>query len=494
MNLNLDQGYDFWTYTLPKLSISEPGVTHLLLATASLSETTLSAQVPLHENGVWRKHYTAALQATLSNPRRDAVLLACLLFACCEIARGNITSALHHVESGIGIINEWSYSHANKSSRMSKASDFVIRAIAPMFIGYMHKAQTYGMVPLALHPTEATYRLVAEEELPVFGEFDALCLAHHSLTGIGHQVARLLDWESKPHLRVSPSPARIQNILNDWLTAFDVFATKVLGKPDQCDALFLPLLRANYTMLTIMLKASQARDETIYADFEPEFRYIVAKYDEMTLSREAVWQGFAEHGSLEYHSGYIPPLFFTATKCRVPGVRLAALRQLRDLRVLENNWTSCTAYHLARKIISIETDRALALGRRHSMKDGGFSCYLSPALLRPIDAYAADETCKQAVLTFTFHPDEYCGDISQSGDASPPVVSRVLQEMVEFDDCTLAAYNRWPLRRILRIGGYQGGAVRPLPTYCECELGMDLEICEERSLQLRPKSWMYISG
>ncbi|RVX73733.1 hypothetical protein B0A52_02623 [Exophiala mesophila] len=478
-------GYYFWTYTLPKLSIAEPAVTNLLLATASLCETSFIAKMPIHANAVWRKHYTAALQGTLNNPRCDAVLLACLLFACCEIARGNITSALHHVESGIAIINEWSASHANKSSKTTKESDFVIRAIAPMFIGYIHKAPTYGMHPLSLRPTEVTYRLVAEEELPAFGQLDALYTAHHSLTGIAHQVARLLDQDFKPHVPVSA--ARIQDLLNCWQASFEMFEKNMLRNRRQCDPMYLRLLRVNYTMLTIMFKASQTLDEAVYADFEREFRYIVAKCDELRLSRELEQQRSTDQDNLEYHSGYIPPLFFTATKCRVPGVRLAALRQLRNLRVLENNWTSCTAYHLACKIISIETNRAIVLGRTRATESGHVSYYGSPVLLRPIEAFVIDETSKQAVLTFTFPSDELCSGLSQSEDSSPATVSTTFQEMVDFDDCTLAAYNRWPLGRILRIGGYQGGAVKPLPTYCECELSMNLGLCDQRPLQLRPK-------
>jgi hypothetical protein len=187
-------------------------------------------------------------------------------------------------------------------------------------------------------------------------------------------------------------------------------------------ALALQLLRVHHTMLSVMLRASSSKHESIYEQFGEEFKWIVDRYDDFAeaWARDESSQYFAGSGNLDYHMGFIPPLFFTATKCRDPVTRLAALKHLGSLRLAENNWTSCTAYLIARKIIKIENTRSINNGRA-GLKD-------ERNLIRPVEAFISDKHITQAGLNYVVFP----------YDSSP-----MIQETIDLQICPVSTSAQW---------------------------------------------------
>jgi hypothetical protein len=54
------------------------------------------------------------------------------------------------------------------------------------------------------------------------------------------------------------------------------------------------------------------------------------------------------------HLGYIPPLFFAATRCRDPSIRRQAITILHHSRRRERVWDSCAAARVAERVMAIE--------------------------------------------------------------------------------------------------------------------------------------------
>ncbi|KAH0832440.1 hypothetical protein FOPE_01113 [Fonsecaea pedrosoi] len=453
-------GHSFWAELLPKIGVAQPAVKHMLLATSSVVEASALAGVPLEKNSVYQTHYTKAIQATCSSPQIESVLMACLLFACCEFMKGSVLPGLRHIQAGLNIIDEWVKSTRTSDFQLSSGAKLIIQAIAPIFLAYIDKAPTYGMADLPINECACTTLINSSAELPWVDHFTIIHRAHHALDGIGHHIARMMDYR-RSQWRPSP-PDQVEMLLESWRRHFETFESSRNDAQRQRYGLALQLLRVHYTMLLVMLRVSSSKQESVYEQYTEEFKWIVDKYDAFaeTWARDESTKFFSGLGNLEYHMGYIPPLFLTATKCRDPGTRLAALKHLNGLRVVENNWTSCTAYLIARKIIKIENTRSIN-NKRAGLKD-------ERDLIRPVEAFITDKRSTQAGLNYLAFP----------YDSSP-----TLQDTLDLQSCPFGPSAQWPLCRIIRIGGFQGGGVRPLSTGCNCGI-----VPSKDALIFRPKT------
>ena len=388
--------------------------------------------------------------------------MACLLFACCEFMKGVVISGLRHIHAGLNIIDEWVKSSQTTHLQLSPAAKMIIQSIGPIFLEYTDKAPTYGMGDVPVNECACTTIITGKAELPCTETFSEIHRAHHALDGVGHHVARLTDYR-RPAWIPSP-PQEVQMLLESWRMHFETFEASLMKTRKQRFALPLQLLRVHYTMLSMMLRASASKHEKVYEQFGEEFRWIADKYDDFAeaWAKDGDSKYFTSQGNLEYHMGYIPPLFLTATKCRDPATRLAALKHLGSLRVAENNWTSCTAYLIARKIIKIEHSRSFNNKRTGLMEERD--------LIRPVQVFVSDKHLTQAGLEYVVYP----------YDSSP-----IMQDPLDLQVCPMSASAQWvsplevcvrnsgadleqPLNRIIRIGGYQEGAVKPIPTGCFC--------------------------
>ncbi|KIW97654.1 uncharacterized protein Z519_01238 [Cladophialophora bantiana CBS 173.52] len=413
-------GHSFWTELLPKIGVVQPAVKHMLLATSSVVEASALEGVPLEKNSVYQTHYTKAIQATCSSPQIESVLMACLLFACCEFMKGSALPGLRHIQAGLNIIDEWVKSIRTSDLQLSPTAKLIIQAIAPIFLAYIDKAPTYGMADLPINECACTTLIQTSAELPWVEHFDKIHRAHHALDGIGHHIARMMDYR-RAQWRPSP-PHKVQMLLESWRMHFESFEASLIDTRRQRYGLALQLLRVHYTMLSVMLRVSSSRQESVYEQYTEEFKWIVDKYDDFadTWAKDESSKYFHGMGNLEYHIGYIPPLFFTATKCRDPVTRLAALKHLNSLRVVENNWTSCTAYLIARKIIKIENTRSIN-NKRAGLKD-------ERDLIRPVEAFITDKQSTQAALNYL---------------ASPYDSTPLLQDTIDLQSCPFAPSAQW---------------------------------------------------
>ncbi|KIW21278.1 hypothetical protein PV08_01858 [Exophiala spinifera] len=444
-------GHSFWTQLLPQIGLVRPAVKHMLLVTSSVVENTALEGAPLDENQVYQSHYTKAIQATCSSPQVENVLLACLLFACCDFMRGSYESGLRHIRSGLSIIDEWYHSIQNSDLKASPSARLIINAIGPIFVSYVDKSPTYGFGDITVDTCACAGFLAPSLELPYIAPFNHIHGAHHALDGIAHYVARLMDWRKKSWTPAPPQ--KIQMLLDTWRITIDRFEANLTKAKKDAHAMILSYLRVYHTMFGVMIRASTGNSEAMYEKFDEEFKWIVDRYDDFAnlwAEDDTLKFSSGTWANLDYHFGFIPPLFFTATKCRDPKTRMAALNHLGSLRVEEQNWTSCAAYVIAKKMIQIETNLSI-INDRTGLRD-------ERDLIRPIEAYITDKRMTQAGLDYAVHP---------FLKEEEPLTQH---ETIDLSECLALSSSsaRWPLARILRIGGYQGGGIIPTPTNCHC--------------------------
>ena len=102
----------------------------------------------------------------------------------------------------------------------------------------------------------------------------------------------------------------------------------------------------------------------IYDDYRQDFEFIVSQCTKL-LDIDTK-DGAMSQQLFGLHLGYIPPLFFTATRCRDPVIRRQAITVLHDSRRRERVWDSCAAARVAERVMTIE-ERGLLVSECHDV-------------------------------------------------------------------------------------------------------------------------------
>jgi hypothetical protein len=158
----LDGHFDseFWSTLVMQLSQTEPAIRHAVAAISAIhkdvenSTTGLSPDfiiadpVALNESHAAMKCLSARIKA---HPSSNFVpLVCCLLFTCLEFLKGNVDSALVHVQSGFNILStiRSGENTANSQGQLLLSSDIdaIEKYIVPMFSRLNSLCTLFGRV------------------------------------------------------------------------------------------------------------------------------------------------------------------------------------------------------------------------------------------------------------------------------------------------------------------------------------------------------------
>ena len=119
-------------------------------------------------------------------------------------------------------------------------------------------------------------------------------------------------------------------------------------------------LRMHLSTIRILFATMGPEDDLAYDNYRKEFLFILVECkrlaDENLASATA-----KDTPNLRTSLGTIPPLFFTATKCRDLAIRQSAVEILHSMRIVERGWSSCMATSLARFVIAQEHSQTSSL-------------------------------------------------------------------------------------------------------------------------------------
>ncbi|KIX05170.1 uncharacterized protein Z518_06042 [Rhinocladiella mackenziei CBS 650.93] len=111
-------------------------------------------------------------------------------------------------------------------------------------------------------------------------------------------------------------------------------------------------LQAHYRVARIMFHTFGHNDEWRYDGFHSDFRFILERFETIMGRRPASTENTP---TLKPTLGWIPALFFVATKCRDHDFRQRALSMLHSVTRNERGWTSCMATTIARFVVEKES-------------------------------------------------------------------------------------------------------------------------------------------
>ena len=291
--------------------------------------------------------------------------MSCILFICLELLQGRYEAAMSHLQNGLTIFGDWQAkikppdpnpSHKGHVFIAPKEPRSMEDDLAEMFARLDTQATLLGSAGSRLL-LEADY-----EESDVSSDaslcFVNLSEARNRLDSIINAVFRFL----RLNVAVGKQPssflalsdkAKIGKRLDYWSIAFKAFLGSRSGQLSAEEVRSTRILRVQYTAIFVMHSVTLCESENVFNRFLPDFKTIVAS------SRSVLVPGpntatESTKPTFSLDMGIIPPLYYTALKCRDPIVRREAVSLISQNPHREGIWDGGVIVPLAETTIAIE--------------------------------------------------------------------------------------------------------------------------------------------
>ena len=366
----------FWAQLVLQACHAEPSIRHAVIALGSLHETVQQKECTPLESG--RPCDPFALQqcnkaighlnqsiGSDEHHSKEMLLMSCAIFICFESLQGNYESALNHMQCGLRIFRDWQAETEKPSlpamSISSQHHQSVDSELVQMFSRL--NMQTLLFPDTHLFSTDFVKQNVRLTIDPIPAVFKSLkearnCLDNYMSYELQSLVAAYLNRqgaENNSDEGPSQDPTT-RNLLPRWSAAFNAFKIKAGPSPRTKDLQGAMLLEIQYNCAKILLSVGMPPGETAFDDFEALFESIISMATSIILRSGC--RGTSERTChISFETGLVPPLYFTATRCRDPWIRRQALSLLSSTPRLECIWNSEMLSKIAERLILIEEER-----------------------------------------------------------------------------------------------------------------------------------------
>ena len=291
--------------------------------------------------------------------------MSCAIFVCFEALQGKYESALSHMQGGLRIFRDWQ-AESSKHGPLGSASasqhhQSVDSEIVQMFARL--NVQTLVFPDTHLLPSD----FLKQDPHPIIdsipGVFKTLkeardCLDNCMSFELQASVAACFDCqgsEKEPGAGV-PQDASNKDKISQWSAAFDAFVRKAGPSRKHEELQGAMLLEIQYKCAKILLSVGMPPRETLFDRLTTLFESVISlatSVIDRTDSRGAP----GRTGHFSFETSLVPPLYFTATRCRNPWIRRQALSLLSSTSRQECLWNSEMLSKIAERLILIEENR-----------------------------------------------------------------------------------------------------------------------------------------
>ncbi|KAF5676154.1 transcriptional regulatory moc3 [Fusarium heterosporum] len=344
----------FWGGVVLKMSTTEPAVRHAMLAISSLHESVES-----HYRGIRKidtrfafREYSEAIKSLRDWGQRNEPplipLLVCVLFICIEFLIDRDMAAQMHICQGRQILSALGDGH-------SPAMEMIKHSLVPIYTRLSPASFLFGSRPA---PIPAHLR--AWTETPII--FTSVEEARYALYMILDEALQFSTSAQKVKFNMkNADPAEILYFqqeqqrqltqLNRWHAAFTVVTSMSPQSPAMESS--LNILRIYHQTAFIWLSSSLDTGETVFDSYTANFATIISLASIIIGSVPAN----AKLEPFSFETEIIPPIYWTAVRCRHPLLRRAALKlltrdQVRNRR--ENLWHARETAVIAARSIELE--------------------------------------------------------------------------------------------------------------------------------------------
>jgi hypothetical protein len=371
----------FWDTLIFQACTAEPAILHATLALCSIHRTdtmddmnpslktrdpkpgrreVFTLQQYIKAINHLHPHFSARNKASLR-----VALITCVLFICVEFFRGHYQTAQAHLRNGLKILediqghrNHAGTRHLTSNSHGDSDDDWIAIALFRLYVQVGLFNQGYGNASLVFRPPKsepppAKFRLLLEAR----NHLDRLTNRVVHMTEIGHQLEHEADEIHESEL-ISRQRLIIAD-LQSWFSAYNSSKAVLLAEEPVRNAFAYAILHKHYIMTKIMIHASiWPTREWIFDSHTEDFTSIVSMAINLrNASRSAselLLGSTAGMSRSMADMGWIPALYYTATKCRIHRIRLQAVRLLESAPHKEGIWDGEILSRVARKVMEIE--------------------------------------------------------------------------------------------------------------------------------------------
>ncbi|KAL5377080.1 hypothetical protein DPSP01_010045 [Paraphaeosphaeria sporulosa] len=367
----------FWNTLLRQASVTEPAVFHATLTLSSAHKTTRGDENATNkinalneQDAFMLRNYSKAihhLQPHLTTKDRASTrvaLIACAVFTCLEFLRGNFKTAQTHLRSGMRVLQE--YGNEQNGVVILRATDATDQWIIETF-------QRLHMQVALFHRTHLRPAFIILQHQPsttsLNSNFETLQEAWNELNAILYKIVALKGNVPAHQIRAShatnhgtcdseliPHQQQLQASLHHWHTTY--LTCKPHLDPQE-PTLVINAVMLNFYALASILCATSLSTELAYDAHTAGFLAILANSIHLWKSRppEKICDkaGFnMAHSIVDF--GWVPPLYYTAVKCRVRRIRSHAVRLLESTLHREGIWDCRIMSMVMRRVMDLEDD------------------------------------------------------------------------------------------------------------------------------------------
>ncbi|RDW59112.1 hypothetical protein BP5796_12036 [Coleophoma crateriformis] len=354
----------FWSTLVLQASSKEPAVLHAVLALGAVHRReVLDVERPRGRRDVFDKQeqfmlrqYSKAisgLQPHFVAQNKESwrvTLIACLIFVFFEYLRGHYQAGGIHLQNGLRLAD-----HCKSILKLS--DDPIDKSIMEAFVRLQLQVQMFGQITEHIHSvSQGSHLYCPTIKFCTLSEarqqLDCLLQRSIDLTHLYHQTAVYSGDSPSPELLKAQSQIRVQ--LGDWFQTLKASEMDLDVHTDARAHFPYRFLSLYHTMAHIMVETClDTARESIYDNFTTNFVSIITQaVDIYKILISTPADLFPSHSTADI--GWIPPLYYTALKCRVHRIRVHAVKILSSSSHKEGIWDSKLAESVVREAIEIE--------------------------------------------------------------------------------------------------------------------------------------------
>ena len=371
----------FWNTLLFQASLSEPAVLRAVLSLSSLHKRQVidasgrrEANVaPDEQEQFMLQNYIKSISylkphlVAKSKASFRVALITCLVFVCLDLLRGHFETAQIHLQSGLNILREMHLVSEQYNNIFclqpcdGVTEQWIIETFSRLYLQVEFFKHTHQHTGLVLHAANTgvsphIFQSIKEAWKGIECLFSKIFLLTHDSRQ--RTEAEFDGWRSYT------LPERQQCIrieLEQWLDKYKRFQRTLQGHNSADEERCNQLLSVYHTTASIMSESCERpNDEMLYDLYTDRFFLLITQLAALweTTPTATPVHVLPEHLTDTSRSivdlGWIPPLFFTALKCRIHRLRLQAIKFLESTSHREGIWDARAAACVARKVMEVE--------------------------------------------------------------------------------------------------------------------------------------------
>lgn len=360
--------FKFWSSLLPRACYSEPAVLHAVLALTSAHKyehlqgsSSLSTEEKFTLEAYGKAIHCLRTNFTLkSNTSLKVILIACIVFICLEIVQKHHATAISHLANGLKLIEQLQRSSEGAAQPLFDHHE-PEGLIFQMLLRLKIQANMFGYCyDFSIH----TNNRLSAHRIP--HRFVSTLEARKYLDILISRAFELKSFVQKAHLQEGAArilkhhQITLRLDLDLWLRAFVSSCLEDKEEPYNWSKVACNVLRMYHEMACIVVEACLSSQQEMLFDHQTERFLSILTYAINTMSLSSGLQepilpeATAKMQRSIVDIGWIPVLYYTATRCRVNRIRLHAIRILESTSHREGMWDAKVAAQVAQEVMRLE--------------------------------------------------------------------------------------------------------------------------------------------